>query len=188
MQRLSEELERQGEAMNHHAALIHQREAELDDALDRANRAQDELIAMEPPTLSQAVGGLEILLRVSTEATPATPAAAAAGAASLTGDDAGENETAISGDGPAPTVWCLVRYAVACKRLRSKSSTGEATVQDGGEEVETEDGAGSSPRGSGPSAEHSGPVEEDMEEEEEEDEDEEGYRTPPVSVAWDGQQ
>ncbi|CAM9885009.1 unnamed protein product, partial [Ascophyllum nodosum] len=49
VQRLSEELERQGQAVNHHAKVICQRESELEAALDRANRAHDELIAMEPP-------------------------------------------------------------------------------------------------------------------------------------------
>ncbi|CAN0340170.1 unnamed protein product, partial [Laminaria digitata] len=68
VQRLHEELERQGEAVNQHASLLRQRNGELDDALDRASRAHDELISMEPPTLARAVGGLEVLLRVSTEA------------------------------------------------------------------------------------------------------------------------
>ncbi|CAN0099468.1 unnamed protein product, partial [Hapterophycus canaliculatus] len=55
VQRLSEELERQGEAVNTHASLLRKRDEQLDDALDRAARAHDELISMEPPSLSQAV-------------------------------------------------------------------------------------------------------------------------------------
>lgn len=99
MQRLSEELERQGEAVNHHANLVRQRDAELKEALQRVDRANEELVAMEPPTLTQACSSLEVLLRVST-AERALPASEA-------GDD---GQGIRKSDVPSRT-WCLVRYS-----------------------------------------------------------------------------
>ncbi|CAN0583455.1 unnamed protein product, partial [Ectocarpus sp. 12 AP-2014] len=129
VQRLSEELERQGEAVNRHASLLLEREEQLDAALDRAARAHDELISMEPPSLSQAVDGVKILLRVSTTA-------AAGEQWAVTGDDAPAAAVAAGGEADAaPQVWCLVRYAIASSS--SGKRRGTATGREEEEEAET---------------------------------------------------
>lgn len=169
VQRLSEELERQGEAVNRHASLLRERDEELDVALDRAARAHDELISMEPPSLSQAVGGLEILLRVS-----ATGAAAAATATATTApaDDVDDDLGSKSETAP-PKIWCLVRYAIPSSQKRRGTAAGldDAGDPEGGHEQDASEGereeeedqeeegevqgAASSPRGNRLSAGHS---------------------------------
>ena len=162
MQRLHEELERQGEAVNHHASLLRQRNGELDDALDRATRAHDELISMEPPTLARAVGGLEVLLRVSTRAASFVAGKDAEGRER--GGDGGDGDgggggggdgagVGVVGDGGgvqgmAAKVWCLVRYAVPSSKRRGKAQQGEE-AQEGLAADGTEDGRGGEgePRG-----------------------------------------
>lgn len=154
MQRLSEELERQGEVVNHHAALIRERESDLEAALDRANRAHEELIALEPPSLAQAVGSLEILLRVSTESVlPKEGGDVTVEAEGKRGDGGMD----VIGDRESQnSVWCLVRYLK--KRSSSKggvSSRGyEASIGsvDKGEDDEAGKGRNadeSAPEGEG---------------------------------------
>lgn len=131
VQRLSEELERQGEAVNHHAALIRERESDLEAALDRANRAHEELIAMEPPSLAQAVGSLEILLRVSTESV--LPKEGGDVTVEAEGKEVGERKGGddgldVNGDRESQNnVWCLVRYL---KKKRSSSKGGTSSSRD----------------------------------------------------------
>lgn len=131
MQRLSEELEQQGEAVNHHADLLQQREAELEAAMDRATRAHDELIAMEPPSLAQAIGSLKILLRVSTGHEALTTSEATG----VSGDDDGDDGIGDDGVGKddRPQVWCLVRYARASlsRRRRAAESKEESRESNG---------------------------------------------------------
>ncbi|CAM9886323.1 unnamed protein product, partial [Ascophyllum nodosum] len=124
VQRLSEELERQGQAANHHAKVIRQRESELEAALDRANRAHDELIAMEPPSLSQAIGGVEILLRVSTQ--PAPSMAVAAGTKGKSGPIE-ENAGACGRGNGKEDVWCLVRYEKAPSSKKKRGGISKET-------------------------------------------------------------
>ena len=128
VQRLSEELERQGQAANHHAKVIRQRESELEAALDRANRAHDELIAMEPPSLSQAIGGVEILLRVSTQ--PAPSMAVAAGTEEKSGpveEDAGTGARGGQSENGQEDVWCLVRYEKAPSSSKKRGGISKET-------------------------------------------------------------
>ena len=124
VQRLSEELERQGQAANHHAKVIRQRESELEAALDRANRAHDELIAMEPPSLSQAIGGVEILLRVSTQ--PAPSMAVAAGTKGKSGPIE-ENAGACGRGNGKEDMWCLVRYEKAPSSSKKRGGISKET-------------------------------------------------------------
>lgn len=111
VKRLSEELEQQGAVVNRHADVLHEKDLEVQRALERASRAQQELITMEPPTLAQADDGLEVLLRVSS-----TDAAAVAEEASMVGaDESGVIGEAVASCSAAeaavgPRVWCLVRY------------------------------------------------------------------------------
>lgn len=169
VQRLSEELERQGEAVNRHASLLLEREEQLDAALDRAARAHDELISMEPPSLSQAVDGVKILLRVSTGA-----AAAYGEQSAVTGHDAPAAGAAGDDADAVPKVWCLVRYAIASSSSSSKRR-GTVTGQEQEEEADTasaensqqqqrgreEEEAGGAPRGNVSSSEDDQPVEGD---------------------------
>lgn len=140
VQRLSEELEHQGEAVNHHAALIRERESDLEAALDRANRAHEELIAMEPPSLAQAVGSLEILLRVSTES-----------AFSKEGGDVIVQEGGENGDDGVDVisdresqnrVWCLVRYLKKRSSAKSGASSRGHETSIGSVDKKEDDEAG----------------------------------------------
>lgn len=143
VKRLSEELEQQGEAVNHHADALHQRDAELQAALERASRAQQELIAMEPPTLAQANQGLEVLLRVSTNSTQW--ASAREGISDTEKRNADESVVSAV----APRVWCLVKYSKKKVKRRSRSGTDSFNVRsaDGNEdEREQEIGAASPDR------------------------------------------
>lgn len=108
MKRLSEELERQGEAVNFHADLVRQRDGELQEALERVNRANEELVFMEPPSLSKAGADLEVILRVST-----ADAVSAKGRADDTADESRESATTAR-------VWCLVRYSRVSRRRRQR--------------------------------------------------------------------
>ena len=165
VQRLSEELERQGEAVNRHAGLLRQRDEELDAALDRAARAHEELISLEPPSLSQAVGGVKILLRVSAAAGATTGEQGEAAATDGDEADGGGVKSKAT-----PKLWCLVRYNIASSSGKGRSMpaeqgeekpTGSAEV-DGGGEGEREQGAAegvaSTPRGNRPSAETAPPL------------------------------
>ena len=128
VQRLSEELECQGQAVIHHAKVIRQRESELEAALDRANRAHDELIAMEPPSLSRAIGGVEILLRVSTQ--PAPSMAVAAGTEEKSGpveEDAGAGGRGSQSENRQEDVWCLVRYEKAPSSSKKRGGISKET-------------------------------------------------------------
>lgn len=153
MKRLSEELEQQGEAVNHHADLLHQKDLELQRAHERASRAQEELISMEPPTLAQAENGIEVLLRVSTadvnaEAAPAggreekeeSEDVGGEGASGRGGDDHGSLET----QKPGPTrVWCLVKYQRKSKlRPRPGAAQCGSGPKDGDGSVSSDGGEG----------------------------------------------
>ena len=150
VQRLSEELERQGQAANHHAKVIRQRESELEAALDRANRAHDELIAIEPPSLSRAIGGVEILLRVSTQPVPSMAAAAGTEEKSVPiEEDAGAGDRGGQSENGQEDVWCLVRYE---KAPSSKKKRGEISKETDVSTLSVEEGKAESGRESGENA------------------------------------
>ena len=150
VQRLSEELERQGQAVNHHAKVICQRESELEAALDRANRAHDELIAMEPPSLSRAIGGVEILLRVSTQPAPSMAVAAGTEEKSVPiEEDAGAGDRGGQSENGQEDVWCLVRYE---KAPSSSKKRGEISKETDVSTLSVEEGKAESGRESGENA------------------------------------
>lgn len=115
MQRLSEELEQQGEAVNFHADLVRQKDVDVQAVLKHLKQAHQELVVMEPPKLSEAISGIEVLLRVST------------GEASTKGGDS-ENTDGVHGTTLSPKTWCFVRYSRVSRGQRRPSDAKAGAV------------------------------------------------------------